>query len=284
APWAATIRSQASAISIPPATAKPSIAAISGLSAARCAMPAKPRSPYQGDSPFTNAPRSIPAQKKPPAPVSTPTDSSGSASSSSSALPTPSASAALTALRTSGRLRVIRRTLPRFSVRTAVSAGASTSVLIAAPSVSLPRGAYPGSGSEERQVGLAFAAHQRKIDLDAVDPARGGEHGRLGLDRLRGEHPAAAAHRRVQADALEVARQLLDRVDRADALDLHGDPLVLDVPAHQIDRADVRRPLAAHEPQALAAPLGRVGEQLLEFALDPLLLEAQLGVERMIDV
>src|ERR1700758_5560173 len=45
APLAATIRSHASAISRPPATAKPSIAAISGLREARCAMPAKPRAP-----------------------------------------------------------------------------------------------------------------------------------------------------------------------------------------------------------------------------------------------
>ncbi len=59
---------------MPPATAKPSIAAISGLRDARWAIPAKPRSPNQGASPLTNAPRSIPAQKKPPAPVSTPTD------------------------------------------------------------------------------------------------------------------------------------------------------------------------------------------------------------------
>ena len=51
---------------MPPATAKRSIAAISGLRDARWAIPAKPRSPNQGDSPLTNAPRSMPAQKKPP--------------------------------------------------------------------------------------------------------------------------------------------------------------------------------------------------------------------------
>ena len=36
-----------------------------------------------------------------------------------------------------------------------------------------------------------------------------------GLIALRGEHAAAGAERRVEADALQVARQLLDRVDRA---------------------------------------------------------------------
>ena len=67
----------ASAISSPPATAKPSIAAISGLSAARWVMPAKPRSPTYGRSPATNAFRSMPAQKPLPAPVSTPTRQPG---------------------------------------------------------------------------------------------------------------------------------------------------------------------------------------------------------------
>ena len=46
APRAATIRSQASAISQPPATAKPSIAAISGFWGGRCTIPANPRSPW----------------------------------------------------------------------------------------------------------------------------------------------------------------------------------------------------------------------------------------------
>ena len=63
APLAATMRSHDRAISRPPASAKPSTAAISGLRDARWAMPAKPLSPNHGDSPFTNAPRSMPALK-----------------------------------------------------------------------------------------------------------------------------------------------------------------------------------------------------------------------------
>src|SRR3954451_19763129 len=116
---AATMRSQASALSSPPATAKPSTAAISGLRDARWTMPAKPRSPPHGRSPVTNALRSIPAQKKPPAPVRTPTLRPSSASSSSSPAAIPSASGRLTALRASGRLSVMTRTLSRRSVRTA---------------------------------------------------------------------------------------------------------------------------------------------------------------------
>src|SRR5271166_2744817 len=113
APFAATIRSHASA--------KRSTAAIRGLRAERWAMPAKPRSSNQGASPLTNAPRSMPAQKKPPAPVSTPTDISSSPSSSSRAPAMPAATAALTAFRTSGRLIVISSTLPRRSLSTAAS-------------------------------------------------------------------------------------------------------------------------------------------------------------------
>ena len=45
------------------------------------------------------------------------------------------------------------------------------------------------------------------------------------------------------------------------------------VAAHQVDRADVGRPLAAHEPEALAAPPRRVGQQLLQVRLHAVLLE-----------
>src|SRR3954452_8086631 len=125
APRAATIRSQASTISSPPATAKPSIAAIRGLREARWTIPAKPRSPTHGRSPVTNALRSIPAENPLPAPVSTPTCSSGVSSSSSRASATPCASAPLTALRASGRLSVMSRTLSRRSVSTASAVAVS---------------------------------------------------------------------------------------------------------------------------------------------------------------
>src|SRR5919206_974591 len=121
APRTATMRSQARAISKPPARANPSIAAISGLRAARRVMPANPRSPTYGRSPATNALRSMPALKPRPVPANTPTVSPSSASSASSAAATPSASARLTALRASGRLSVMSRTPSRRSVRTGSS-------------------------------------------------------------------------------------------------------------------------------------------------------------------
>ena len=119
-PRTATIRSQASAISKPPATAKPSTAAISGLRGARCVMPAKPRSPTYGRSPATNALRSMPAQKPLPAPVSTPTCrlvvGVERVERGRDAL---ARARWLTELRASGRLSVMSRTPSRRSVRTA---------------------------------------------------------------------------------------------------------------------------------------------------------------------
>ena len=76
-----------------------------------------------------------------------------------------------------------------------------------------------------------------------------------GLSSLRREDAAAALAGRVEPDPLEVAAELLDRVDRPDALDLDRDPAAVRVAAHQVDGADVGRPLAALEPQALAERL-----------------------------
>ena len=106
------------------------------------------------------------------------------------------------------------------------------------------------------------------------EPARLGQHAGLRLDDLRREHAAAVGLRRVQPDALEVARELLDRVDRPDALDLDRDPAVLVVAAHQVDRADVRRPLAPHEPEPLAAEVRRVGQRDLQVGLHAVLARA----------
>src|SRR5580698_3341682 len=254
-------------------------------------MPAKPRSPYHEDSPLTNAPRSMPAQKKPPAPVSTPTDSESSRSSSSSAPAMPAATAALTALRTSGRSIVINRRLSRRSVNTAWESlmwdilCRSASHPLAPVAYRQPPPTPPAcSRGEQRQVGLAFAAQHLDVDLDAIDSARLREHARLRLDPLRDEHAPTGRERRVEADALEVARELLDGLHRGDALDLDGDPLVLGVATHQVDRADVGGPLAAHEPKTLATPFGRIGEQLLQFALEAFLLERGDDVDLVLDV
>ena len=52
---------------------------------------------------------------------------------------------------------------------------------------------------EERQLGLALAAQQLEVDLDARDPACLGERARLRLEALRDEDPAALGSRGVDA-------------------------------------------------------------------------------------
>src|SRR3954452_15401505 len=86
---------------------------------------------------------------------------------------------------------------------------------------------------EEGQVWLALAAQQPEVDLDAADPARLGDDERLRLYALRHESPAAGGARGVEPDAFEVARELLDRLERRDPLDLDRDPLRVLVAAHQ---------------------------------------------------
>jgi hypothetical protein len=116
----ATTMSQARTISVPPARAGPSTAAITGLVRSRCTKPAKP--PRAVDMPPGSTLiclRSAPAQKIQPfsvwAPVMMPTHASSSASSRSIAASRPCATSVFTALRAVGRLMVITATWPRSS-------------------------------------------------------------------------------------------------------------------------------------------------------------------------
>src|SRR5258706_3022823 len=108
----------------------------------------------------------------------------------------------------------------------------------------------PALGREERQLRLALAAQQREVDLDEADPARLRKRVRLRLALLGREDAAAALFRRIEPDALEIAAELLDSVDRDGPLDFDRHPAALGVAAHQVDGAEVGRPLAAVEPQA----------------------------------
>ena len=51
----------------------------------------------------------------------------------------------------------------------------------------------PAPGLKRRQRRLALAAQLRQVDLDPREPARLGQHARLRLDDLRGQHAAAVA-------------------------------------------------------------------------------------------
>jgi hypothetical protein len=111
----ATTRSQLRTSSVPPASAGPSTAAISGLVRARRTSPPNPPRSVESSaaSPAARALRSAPAQKTGGAPVSTPARSSSSASRRSIAASMPWATAGSMALRASGRTIVITATRSR---------------------------------------------------------------------------------------------------------------------------------------------------------------------------
>ncbi len=113
----ATTRSHDSTISVPPASAGPSTAAMIGFVRSRWTMPAKPpflvaRAPAL---PELISLRSAPAQKTGGTPVMIPTQVASSASMRSMASSIPWATSPLTALRASGRLMVMTANGPRCS-------------------------------------------------------------------------------------------------------------------------------------------------------------------------
>ena len=70
-----------------------------------------------------------------------------------------------------------------------------------------------GLDGKQRQLGLALAAEHREVDPDARDPTRLGERGRLRLELLGRQDASTARQGGIEPDPLQVARQLLDRVD-----------------------------------------------------------------------
>ena len=91
--------------------------------------------------------------------------------------------------------------------------------------------------------------------------------------------PRTGREQRVAVEQLEVAGQLLDAVDLAAPLDLHGDGRAVGVAAHQVDRADRGRVLAADQGQPVGERRRVLGEQLLQVLLDAVLLQARVDAE-----
>src|SRR5258708_5335028 len=150
----ATRMSVAWRISVPPAIAGPSTAAISGLVSrrplSRDSTTDRSGLPVRNVSPgceLVLAFRSAPAQKAPPAPVRTATRISGSLSTSSQAWRIRAIMGPLSALRASGRFIVTIRTWPRRSIRAwggpVSAAGAGVAVMMTIistlePAIGLP--------------------------------------------------------------------------------------------------------------------------------------------------
>src|SRR4051812_32141219 len=77
--------------------------------------------------------------------------------------------------------------------------------------------------SEQPRVPGLESAHRVVVEQQAPDAAIGRERARLGLDLLGREDARHRGEVRVAIHELEVSGQLLDTVDVAAPLDLHGD-------------------------------------------------------------
>ena len=155
---------------MPPATAKPSIAAISGLRAARCAMPAKPRSPNHGGLALDER-AEVHARGEEAA-------GAGEHADGQAVVAVELIERAGDALGERGVDGVAHLgPVERDQQDVAASLGEDGLQL----DVCLMRRGSPArgpqqpsgrwSGREQLQLGLALAAQHREVDLDAVDPA-----------------------------------------------------------------------------------------------------------------
>src|SRR5690606_17279113 len=108
------------------------------------------------------------------------------------------------------------------------------------------------------------ALHVLVVEHDAADAAILGQNSGLRLDLLRGEDARDGRQVRVAAQQLQVAGELLDAVDVAAALDLHGDGRATGIPDHQVHRTDGRRVLAAHQRAALTDQIDLLGQKSLQ--------------------
>src|SRR5450756_2374531 len=75
------------------------------------------------------------------------------------------------------------------------------------------------AGSEEPRTGVVDAAHRFVVEEHAPDTPVLGEHSRLRLDLLRGEHATHRREQRVAVEQVQVPGELFDTVDVAATLD-----------------------------------------------------------------
>src|SRR6266540_7237838 len=135
----------------------------------------------------------------------------------------------------------------------------------------------PLTQSEQPQHVRLDAPERVVVDLHAVDAPLAGEHPRLRLELQRHQHPPHLLQPRPHPH--QVARELLDAVDLAAALDLDRHVATLRVAAQQVDRADVGRVLQRHQAEARADGVAAFGEQGLEVLLDAVLDQARVQAE-----
>ncbi|KAB5588085.1 Acetylglutamate semialdehyde dehydrogenase [Ceratobasidium theobromae] len=141
------------------------------------------------------------------------------------------------------------------------------------------RGAARRARSEQAGRRVVHAPHGVVVEDDAAEASVLGEHAGLRLDGLGREDASHGREERVAVEEPDVPGQLLDAVDAADALDLDGDAAAGRVLDHEVDGADGRGVLAAHEAVALAEDLGLLRQELLEVSLHAVLGEARVDAE-----
>ena len=105
-----------------------------------------------------------------------------------------------------------------------------------------------------------------------------------GLISCAANTPVTGASERIAVHQLEVAGQLLDAVDVPASLDLDRDRGARRIPSQDVDRADRRHVLAAHQRVALAQQLDLLGEQALQVGLDAVLLQPGIDAELVLRV
>jgi MFS family permease len=157
-------------------------------------------------------------------------------------------------------------------LRDALGVPAALALLVAAAAgVMSPR-------LEQRVLG-DHAAHGVVVEGDAADAAVDGQGAGLRPDLLGREDALHRGQQRVPVEQVQVPGELLHAVDLAAPLDLHRDALPVGVPAHQVDRPDRGRVLAADQPPALAEQAELDREQFLQVRLDPVLDQARVDAE-----
>src|SRR5699024_7753267 len=102
------------------------------------------------------------------------------------------------------------------------------------------------------------------VEYDTANTTILGQHSGLRLDLLRSEHPCDRGQGGVTVEQLQVAGQLLDPVDVAAPLELHGDSGVVVVTAQDVHGTDRRGVLATDEGVPLAECGDVLGQQFLK--------------------
>ena len=164
-------------------------------------------------------------------------------------------------------------------LRDALLVPAALAIVVAAAAGVMNRPGLKQCELKQAERVVLGTAHPVVIQRDTADATVLGQRAGLQLDLLGREDALHRGQQRIPVQQLQVPGQLLNTVDLTAPLDLHGDALARLVAAHQVDRADRGRVLAADQPPALAEQVELDGEQFLQVRLDAVLDQAGVDAE-----